>query len=174
MFVPHRKHTYKPPRPVTETTLVFYGDVRTSRETHLCASMACYGNTFTFLYRDNVRTSQKTHLWASTACYGTAWWFSYLTGITPIGLHGLLRRQLYFVISRWCSYFAGSTLWGRLACYRDRFLLFLPFYQQNVCICNWNRALESLLTIFFVTFFAVVLQALCNWRKKEREREREG
>jgi hypothetical protein len=26
-----------------------------------------------------------------------------------IGLHGLLRRELYFFICRWCSYLTGST-----------------------------------------------------------------
>jgi hypothetical protein len=44
MFVTHSKHAYGPPRPVN-------------------------GNNFTFLYVDDVRTSLETHLWASTACY---------------------------------------------------------------------------------------------------------
>jgi hypothetical protein len=49
MFVPHRKHTYGPPRPVTGIALLFYvDDVRTSQETLLCTSAACYGDNFTF------------------------------------------------------------------------------------------------------------------------------
>jgi hypothetical protein len=50
MFVRHRKRTYEPPRPVTGRALVFLyvDDVRTSQETYLWASMACYGETFSF------------------------------------------------------------------------------------------------------------------------------
>jgi hypothetical protein len=47
-----------------------YGDVRTSQETQIWASMACYRDSFTFLYVGDNRTSQETHM----------------------GLHGLLRR----------------------------------------------------------------------------------
>jgi hypothetical protein len=32
--------------------------------------MACYGDSFTFLYIDYVETSQETHLQTSRACYG--------------------------------------------------------------------------------------------------------
>jgi hypothetical protein len=35
----------------------YIDDVRTSRETHLWVSTACYGDCFTFLYVDDVRTS---------------------------------------------------------------------------------------------------------------------
>jgi hypothetical protein len=49
-------------------TDVYVDDIGTSQETHLWASMACYGVSFTFLYVDDVRTSQQAH--ASTACYG--------------------------------------------------------------------------------------------------------
>jgi hypothetical protein len=50
--------------PVTEIALLFkyVDDVRTSQETHLWASTACYGNGFTILYADNVRTSRETNL----------------------------------------------------------------------------------------------------------------
>jgi hypothetical protein len=56
--------------PVTEIALRFVDDVRTSQETHLWASTACYRDSFTVLYVDDVRTSQETHLWAYMACYG--------------------------------------------------------------------------------------------------------
>jgi hypothetical protein len=36
--------------------------MRTSQETHLWASTAWYGESFTFLYVDDVPTSQKTHI----------------------------------------------------------------------------------------------------------------
>jgi hypothetical protein len=32
--------------------------------------MACYGDSFNFLYADDIRTSQETYIWASMACYG--------------------------------------------------------------------------------------------------------
>jgi hypothetical protein len=37
--------------------------------------MASYGDSFTLLYIDDVRTSQETHLWVSTACYGFSFTF---------------------------------------------------------------------------------------------------
>jgi hypothetical protein len=50
IFVLHRKHTYGPPRPVTGISLLYVDDVHTSRETHVWASMACYGGRFTVLF----------------------------------------------------------------------------------------------------------------------------
>jgi hypothetical protein len=46
MFVPHRRHTFGPLRPVTGIALFFYVDVRTSQETHIRANAACYGDSF--------------------------------------------------------------------------------------------------------------------------------
>jgi hypothetical protein len=51
MFVPYRKQTYGPPRPVTRT-----------------AQGVLRGQLY-FLYTDDVRTSQETHLRASATCY---------------------------------------------------------------------------------------------------------
>jgi hypothetical protein len=50
IFVPHRKRTYGPPQLVTGITLLFLYvyDGRTSQETHVRASTACYGDNFTF------------------------------------------------------------------------------------------------------------------------------
>jgi hypothetical protein len=81
---------------------MYIDDVRTSQETHLQASMACYGDSFTFLYVDRHRTWQETHVWTSTACYGDSFMF-YVNDVrtiqvTPIGLHGLLRADLYSFI----------------------------------------------------------------------------
>jgi hypothetical protein len=77
--------------------------VRTSRETHICISTACYKDSFTFLYVYDVRTSEKTHLCISTACYGDSFTFLYedvrTSQETPIHLHGLLRGCLYFILS---------------------------------------------------------------------------
>jgi hypothetical protein len=82
MFVPHRKHTCGPPRPVIgitffpllkswviqnfitinrdNFTFLYVDDVLTSQGTHLWTSTACYMENFTFLYVDDVRTSQDT------------------------------------------------------------------------------------------------------------------
>jgi hypothetical protein len=96
MFVPHRKHTYGPLRLVMGIPSL-HVDVRTSQETHLWASTACYGDTVTSLYGDDFPTSQGTHLWASTACGDYIFTFLYVDGVhtsqeTPMGLQGLLRR----------------------------------------------------------------------------------
>jgi hypothetical protein len=39
-------------------------------------------DSFTCLYVDSVRTSQETHLWASTACYGDSFTF-YSVAVEP-------------------------------------------------------------------------------------------
>jgi hypothetical protein len=70
MFVPHKKH--------------------------LLASMACYGDSFTFLYVDGVLTLQEIHLQASTLCYGDSFTVLYVDDVppsqeTPMDRHGLLR-----------------------------------------------------------------------------------
>jgi hypothetical protein len=67
MFVPHMKHAYWSPRPVTGIALLylFVDEIRTSQEAHLWASTACYGESFTFLYVDVIRTPKEAHLWAS-------------------------------------------------------------------------------------------------------------
>jgi hypothetical protein len=50
MLVPHRKHPYGPPPPVTGIALLSFVDgVRTSRETHIWASTTSYVDSFTFL-----------------------------------------------------------------------------------------------------------------------------
>jgi hypothetical protein len=41
--------------------------------------MAFCANSFTFLYMDNVRTSQETHILISMACY---WHIFYILGMT--------------------------------------------------------------------------------------------
>jgi hypothetical protein len=51
-------------------TFLYVKDVRTSQETHLWASTACFTDNFTFLYLEDVRTSQETYLQAHTAYYG--------------------------------------------------------------------------------------------------------
>jgi hypothetical protein len=63
MFVPHRKHTDGPPRPVTgdSFTLLCVDDVRTSQETTYAPQQTLTGMAF-LVYIDGVRTSQETHL----------------------------------------------------------------------------------------------------------------
>jgi hypothetical protein len=48
---------------------LYVDDVRTSEETLLWTSTACYGDSFNSLYVDDVRTSEESLLWTSTACY---------------------------------------------------------------------------------------------------------
>jgi hypothetical protein len=43
--------------------------------------MACYRDSFTFLYVDDVRTSQETHLQVSTACYRASFTFLYVDDV---------------------------------------------------------------------------------------------
>jgi hypothetical protein len=80
MFVPHRKHTCRPPRPVKcelyffiyrwcsyltgniSFTFLFVDDVRNSQETHVWASAVWLGVISTFVYVDDVCTSQEAHL----------------------------------------------------------------------------------------------------------------
>jgi hypothetical protein len=50
--------------------------VRTSKETHLWASTACYWDSFTFSYVDDVCTSQEAQ--TSTAWYGDSFTFLYV------------------------------------------------------------------------------------------------
>jgi hypothetical protein len=83
MFVPHRQHTYGPPRPVMWIALrfLYIHDVRTSQETQ--ASMTCCGDRFTFVYVDDVRNSQETQ--ACTARYGdNLFYFSVWNQLLPI------------------------------------------------------------------------------------------
>jgi hypothetical protein len=58
-----------------------HNDVLTSKKTHLWASTACYGDSFTSLNVDDVRTSQGTHPWASTTCYGDSFNFLYVVDV---------------------------------------------------------------------------------------------
>jgi hypothetical protein len=55
-----QEHTYGPPWPVRGIALFFIcRSLSYLTGTHLWASMACYGYSFTFLYADHFRTSEK-------------------------------------------------------------------------------------------------------------------
>jgi hypothetical protein len=43
--------------------------------------MACYEDSFTFLYVDHVRTSQETSLWDSKGCYGDSFTLLYVNDV---------------------------------------------------------------------------------------------
>jgi hypothetical protein len=75
---PHRKHTYGPPRHTTGIAIFSYVDVRTSQETHLWASTACYDDSVICLYVDHFRTLKEKHLPASMACYGDSFTCLYI------------------------------------------------------------------------------------------------
>jgi hypothetical protein len=71
MFVPHREHTYVPPRPVTRKVLLFCMQMMfVLHRIYPWHSTACYGDSFTFLYVDGIHILYGTYLWPSTACYG--------------------------------------------------------------------------------------------------------
>jgi hypothetical protein len=93
--------SYGHPQPITGIALLFLyvDDVHSSQETHLWASTACYGDSFTSLYVYDVHSSQETHLWSSTACYGDTFTFSYVDDRTSQETH----------------------LWASTACYGDSF-----------------------------------------------------
>jgi hypothetical protein len=88
--------------------------------------MACYGDTFNFLYVDDVRTSQETHLWASTSCYGDTLTILYVDDVVPHKKHiyGLPRPvtgiALLFIFIR-CSYLTRNNLIGLHGLLGDNF-----------------------------------------------------
>jgi hypothetical protein len=51
-----------------QINFLYIGDVRTSQETHLWTSTACYKASFTF-YIGVMSVPHRKHVWASTACY---------------------------------------------------------------------------------------------------------
>jgi hypothetical protein len=64
MFVPHRAHTYGPPRPITGIALffIYVDNVGTSQDTQVRLPTAYYWDSFTILYADDVITSEKTFM----------------------------------------------------------------------------------------------------------------
>jgi hypothetical protein len=126
IFIPHRKHIYGTPLPITWITLLFYMQmIFISHRKQACGSpQPVTGDSFTFfIYVYDVCISQETYLWASTACYRLALlficrWCSYLTGNTPKGLHGLLLGCFYFCYSYcqkslpWLQWNGGSHMVG--------------------------------------------------------------
>jgi hypothetical protein len=58
-------------------TFLYVDDVCTSQGAY--DSTACYGDSFTFLYVDDVRTSQGAY--DSTACYGDSFTFLYVDDV---------------------------------------------------------------------------------------------
>jgi hypothetical protein len=125
-FVPHRK----------QASMACYGDsftfyyvyyVRTSQETQ--ASLACYADSFTFLYVNYVRTSQEIRLWPPRPVKGIASlliyrWSSYLTENKPLWP---VRGYLYLFICGWSSYLTGNT--GLLGLLGD---IFIFLYVDDV------------------------------------------
>jgi hypothetical protein len=61
MSVPHRKHAYGPPLPVTGSPFLFYTYIMfLPHRKHLWAFTAGYSDSFALLDVDDVRTSQET------------------------------------------------------------------------------------------------------------------
>jgi hypothetical protein len=94
----------------TFTFPYIYG-VRIPQETHLWDSMASYGESFTFLYVDYVRTSQETNLWIPTACYGNSFTFPYIDVFVPHRKHtyGPPRRLMQMALIFICRWCSYLT-----------------------------------------------------------------
>jgi hypothetical protein len=132
MFVPHRKHTYGPPRPVTELASPFIcrwcsyltGSIHTLLHGLLQSSLH-------FLYVENIRTSQEAYIRASTACYGASftvmcfrhsfwrtvsspWHCAWRSGVQACAC-GRYSAQNETAV--WCSAQPVPVL-GRCTCYR--------------------------------------------------------
>jgi hypothetical protein len=82
MIVPHRKHIYRPPRPVTVIALLIYIYIYIMFVPHrkyVSTSTACYGNIFTYIYTHKyVRISQETYIYTSKAYYGDKFTYIYM------------------------------------------------------------------------------------------------
>jgi hypothetical protein len=71
--------------------------------------MACYGDSFTFLYVTDIRTRRETRLWASAACYKDNVALVYV-GDVRIPQEALASAALLHVtFSRLCSLFPCVT-----------------------------------------------------------------
>jgi hypothetical protein len=71
-----------PPQPLTEIELLLYvHNVRSSQETRLWTSTACYGGSFRVLCVDDVHTSQRIQLWAPTSSYRDIFTFVYVDNV---------------------------------------------------------------------------------------------
>jgi hypothetical protein len=104
--------TCGPPWFVTGIALHFlYVDgARTSQETHLWTSVACYKESSTFLYADDVRISQETHVWASTARYRDKLTFRFVRSHQKLFLYwktlslyetvGRLERSPFWIVCK--------------------------------------------------------------------------
>jgi hypothetical protein len=127
MFAPHRKHTCRLPVPLMRISLLFCMFMMfVPHRKHPSSSIVCYA--ILYVYVDGVPTSQETHLWASMACFGDSFTFLYAdeVHISQENTHGPLQTvkmiTLLF-ICRGCSYLTGNHLWVSTACYRDSFTL---------------------------------------------------
>jgi hypothetical protein len=122
---------YRPLRPITGMALLFYvGDVRTSQETYILASMASYGDSFTFLCVVDIRTSQETCLWPSMACYGDSFTFLCVDYVRT-------SQNTRLWTSTWCHAGSftilyvdvrasqGTHLWASTACCESSLLFYM-------------------------------------------------
>jgi hypothetical protein len=87
---------------------------------------------------------------------------SKLTGNTSIGLHGLLRRWLYFMC-RWRSYLTGNTLMCLhvLLLWLVSFFYIFPLFQMNLLVDSarfWRHPMKR----YFVRFEAFTLVTMKN------------
>jgi hypothetical protein len=110
MFVPHKKHTFLPPRPIRGWRYFLYMlSMFVPHRKHLWAFTSCFVlHSFTFLYGYDARTLQETHLWPSTVCY----------------MHSFTIFYMYTMCSPHMKY-----LWTSTVCYGDSFTF--PHYISD-------------------------------------------
>jgi hypothetical protein len=122
MFGHHRKHTYRPPLPVTVLALLCYMEImlaphRKHRPPRPVTGIALFCHMQMMFVPHRKQTCELLRPVTGIALLFMCKWWSYLTGNTC--LHGLLRGYLCFLVFRWCSYFTGST--GLHCLLRDTF-----------------------------------------------------
>jgi hypothetical protein len=118
---------YRPPL----TGILYVDNIHTSQETHLCASTACYRDSFTFLYLYYLRTSRETHLCASTTCCGEGFTFLYVDDVRT-------SKETHL-----CAF---------KACYRDSFTFYMQamFVPQRKHTCVTPRLVTGIVLLFYM------------------------
>jgi hypothetical protein len=109
-----------PPRSVTNTALlyIYIYYVATSQETHLCASTACYGDSFIFIC--SWCSYLIGNIWVSTACYREA----------------LLFFTQYYYLTNSCCCFLNTMNASVHMCICETLFTIRP--ECPAVVCSWG------------------------------------
>jgi hypothetical protein len=130
MSVPHRKHICGTSRPVTEIALLL---VR-----RLCSYLT--GN----ICGTSRSVTEIALLLVCRLC-------SYLTGNTYAGLHGLLRRYLYFQYVDYVRTSQETHVWDFTTCYRES-STFFTFYLHPLPNSHQSASILHILLLVYIDF----------------------